>query len=181
MKNLITAGALALALSTAASLTLSAPSMASDMGAMYKAGDITILNPWARATPGKPRNGGAYLTIKGGASGDELTGVESDVAKRTEIHGHKNENGIMKMYKADGVPVPAGGMAMLKPGGFHVMLMKLKHALKEGESFPLTLHFAKAGKVTVKVKIMSVGAMNAGKGGGHGDHGSHGQHGKMKK
>jgi len=66
------------------------------------------------------------------------------------------------------ITVPAGGMAMLQPGGYHVMLMKLKYALKEGESFPLTLHFAKAGKVTVEVRIMSVGAMNAGKNTGHG-------------
>ena len=168
MKNLITAGALALVLSTAVSLTLSTSSRAADMAGMYKAGDITIINPWARATPGKPRNGGAYLTIKGGASGDELTGVESDVAKKTQLHGHNNENGVMKMRQVKAITVPAGGMAMLQPGGYHVMLMKLKYALKEGESFPLILHFAKAGKVTVEVRIMSVGAMNAGKNTGHG-------------
>jgi hypothetical protein len=183
MKNLITAGALALAICTTTSLSLTTPSMAAEMGATYKAGDITILNPWARATPGRPRNGGAYLTIKGGASGDELTGVESAVAKKTQLHGHSNENGVMKMRQVKGIMVPAGGMAMLKPGGYHVMLMKLKHALKKGESFPLTLHFAKAGKVTVEVKIMSVGAMNAGENAGHGGHkdrSDHGDHGKMK-
>ena len=84
----------------------------------------------------------------------------------------------MKMRQVAGVNVPAGGMVLLKPGGYHVMLVKLKQPLKEGGSFPLTLHFAKAGMVTVKVEINGVGAMGAGK--GHGDGHSHG-HTKMKK
>ncbi len=164
MRSLFTVGAFALTLAAIAPAT----------AAEYKIGDITIVDPWARATPGTPRNGGAYLTIKGGASDDQLTSVESDVAKRTELHGHKNENGVMKMHRVDGVEIPASGMAMLKPGGYHIMLMKLKHALKEGESFPVTLHFANAGKVTVEVKILGVGAMGAGK------DATHGGHGKMK-
>ena len=180
MKNLITASAKAPALSTTISLTPTTSATAGEAGAVFKAGDITIVNPWARATAGKPRNGGAYLTIKGGAKDDRLTGVESAVAKKTQLHGHQNENGVMKMRRVDGIAVPAGGMAMLKPGGYHVMFMKLKHALKKGGSFPLTLHFAEAGKVTVQVRVMGVGAMNAGASAGHGDHGSHGKM-KMKK
>ncbi len=171
MKNLITAGALALALATTASLTLTTAAIAGESGAVYKAGDVTIVSPWARATAGKPRNGGAYLTIKGGTGNDELTGVESDVAKKTQLHGHRHEKGVMKMHRVSGIKIPAGAMVMLKPGGHHVMLMKLKHALKEGGGFPLTLHFAKAGKVTVEVQIKGVGAMNAG---------THAGHGKMK-
>ena len=87
----------------------------------------------------------------------------------------------MKMREVHGLDVPAGEMVMLKPGGYHVMLMKLKHALKKGGSFPLTLHFAKAGDVTVDVRIMGVGAMNAETKSGHGGHGDHNTHGKMKK
>ncbi|NQV58243.1 MAG: copper chaperone PCu(A)C [Alphaproteobacteria bacterium] len=169
MKNFLTAGVFALAFAVAAP--------AAAIAAEYKVGDITIVNPWARATPGAARNGGAYLTIRGGASDDKLTGVEADIAMRTEIHGNKQENGVMKMYKVESIEVPAGGMAMLKPGGFHVMLMKLKRALKEGESFPMTLSFAKAGEVTVAFKILGVGAMKGGKGA---NHDSHGSHGKMK-
>ncbi|MBT7665550.1 MAG: copper chaperone PCu(A)C [Rhodospirillaceae bacterium] len=173
MKTLLTAGALALSLITLA-IT---PSAAME----YKAGDITITNPWARATPGQPRNGGAYLMIKGGATDDQLTGAETPVSKKAAIHGHSNENGVMKMREVHGLDVPAGEMVMLKPGGYHVMLMKLKHALKKGGSFPLTLHFAKAGDVTVDVRIMGVGAMNAETKSGHGGHGDHNPHGKMKK
>ncbi len=151
MKSLIIAGALACAIAMPAS------------AAEYKVGDLTVVDPWARATAGVPRNGGAYLAIKGGASDDELTKIETEVAEHAQLHGHKNVDGVMVMHALNGLEVPAGDMAILKPGMRHIMLMKLKHALKEGESFPMTLHFAKAGKVTVEVEIMGVGARDAGK------------------
>ncbi|MDA1100855.1 MAG: copper chaperone PCu(A)C [Proteobacteria bacterium] len=151
-------------------LTIVATAMAPATAAEYRIGDITIVNPWARATPGVPRNGGAYLTIMGGASDDELIDIETDVAGRSELHGHKNENGVMKMHAVNGLEIPAKGMATLKPGGYHIMLMKLKGPLKEGESFAMDLHFAKAGKITVEVKIMGVGAMDADEASTHGGH-----------
>lgn len=164
MKLLFAASALAL------SLIASLPTTAAE----YRVGDITITNPWARATPGRTRNGGAYLMITGGAADDQITGADTPVSKKAAIHGHSHENGVMKMREVRNLEVPAGEVMMLKPGGLHIMLIKLKHALKKGDSFPLTLHFAKAGDVTVEVQIMGVGAMKAG-------HGDHGGHGKMKK
>ena len=50
-------------------------------------------------------------------------------------------------------------MTALKPGGFHIMLIGLKHPLEEGQRFPLTLIFAKAGEVTVEVTVDAVGSM----------------------
>jgi hypothetical protein len=45
----------------------------------------------------------------------------------------------------------AGAKVELKPGGYHVMLMELKQPLKNGDRFPLTLTFEKAGKIEVSV------------------------------
>ena len=56
------------------------------------------------------------------------------------------------------VDVPAGGKTALEPGGLHVMLIGLKAPLKEGDKFPLTLTFAKAGKVDVEVIVEKPGA-----------------------
>jgi periplasmic copper chaperone A len=39
-----------------------------------------------------------------------------------------------------------GNMPM-PDGGYHIMLMGLKQALKEGNSFPVTLNFDKAGQM----------------------------------
>jgi len=124
------------------------------------AGDLTVSDTWARATPPKAKTAAAYLTLKNaGKEADRLVAVKSAIAKRTEIHRTTMENGVMKMGRVEGIDVPAGGMAMLKPGGHHVMFMGLNGPLKEGTSFPLTLVFAKGGETKVTVKVVKPGAM----------------------
>ena len=49
-------------------------------------------------------------------------------------------------------------MATLAPGGYHIMLSGLKQALKQGDSFPITLSFAKAGQVTATATVAKAGA-----------------------
>jgi hypothetical protein len=44
----------------------------------------------------------------------------------------------------------------------HMMLLGLKAPLRPGQSFPLTLDFAKAGERQVSVKVEPVGAMGPG-------------------
>jgi periplasmic copper chaperone A len=44
-----------------------------------------------------------------------------------KFHEMKVENGVMQMREvADGLPIPAGGSVVLKPGSYHVMLIGLK-------------------------------------------------------
>lgn len=132
---------------------------------------IVIEQPWARASIGK--NGAAYVTvINHGNSVDKLVGAEATIAKRVELHTHKNDGGIMRMRHIKSIPVPVGSSVSLKPGGHHIMMMGLTQKLKMGAEFPLTLVFEKAGKMTVNVKIKSAGAL-----GGSSDHQQgHGKH-----
>ncbi|MDF1790572.1 MAG: copper chaperone PCu(A)C, partial [Thalassobaculaceae bacterium] len=117
-------------------------------------------------------NGAAYLTIRNaGGSVDRLVAASTPVADRAELHTHLKDGDVMKMRAIEAVEVPADGMAMLAPGGDHLMLMGLKAPLKEGESFPITLVFEKAGEMTVTVAVGGVGAMEGQSGSGH--HGSH--------
>lgn len=132
--------------------------VANTVAAESNTGAITVTDPWARATPPRARTGAAYMMLKNtGAEVDRLTGVTSAVADRTEIHRSRIENGIMTMGQVKILEVPAGGMAMLKPGGLHVMFMGLKRQLKVGESFPLTLVFDKAGPVHITVPVQKSG------------------------
>jgi hypothetical protein len=54
--------------------------------------------------------------------------------------------------------VAPGKPVALRPGGYHIMLVGLAHALKEGDRFPITLRFAKAGAVTATVSVQKAGA-----------------------
>ncbi|MCP5368718.1 MAG: copper chaperone PCu(A)C [Hyphomicrobiales bacterium] len=142
---------------------------------LANAGSVTVSDAWARASAGPARAGAAFMMIMNKGEADKLVAAKADVGQTTELHTHIKEGDVMRMRRVDSVPVPAGGMAMLQPGGYHVMFMKLKAPLKEGSTFPLTLTFEKAGDVTVTVTVKAAGAM----GGGH----MHMQHapGTMKK
>jgi copper(I)-binding protein len=65
----------------------------------------------------------------------------------------------MRMRQVSSIDVPAGGTVSLQPGGLHIMLIDLKEPLRQGETFPLTLTFAKAGKVAVDVPVKSPAEM----------------------
>lgn len=117
-----------------------------------------IEHPWARATPGQSKTGAAYVTIAAGSVADKLIAVSTPVAGKTELHTASNDNGVMKMRPVDAIALPAGQTVELKPGGFHMMMLDLKQPLKEGERFPLTLVFEKAGKREVEVEVEKVGA-----------------------
>jgi len=124
------------------------------------ASSIMVENAWARATPGNSKIGVVYLTIVDhGAAPDRLVGVASAVAARAEIHTMTDDKGVMKMHEVDAIAVAPGTPTELKPGGYHIMLMDLKQPLKEGDSFPLTLRFEKAGDIQVTVRVEKVGAM----------------------
>jgi copper(I)-binding protein len=128
--------------------------------------EMSIDGAFARATIGQGRIGAVFLMIHNpGSAADRLIGAASSVAERAELHTHKHENGVMKMRPVDAIAVPANGMAALKPGGDHVMLMGLSAPLKEGDRFELVLKFEKAGAIPVMLTVGPVGAMGAGHGG----------------
>lgn len=138
-------------------------------------GDLTVTGAWTRATAPSMRNGGAFLTIRNaGSADDRLVGASTPAAARTELHTHRMEAGVMKMRPVEGgIPVPAGGTAELRPGGYHVMMMGLQAPLAEGSAIALTLTFEKAGSVTLDVPVLAAGAQG-GTGQRHGfgtDHG----------
>ena len=128
--------------------------------AMAQTGSIDVKDAWARATPGKAQNGAAYLTIQS-ATPDRLTSVSTPVAKEAQLHTMTMQGDVMKMRPLAALDLPAGQPVTLQPGGTHIMLMGLKEPLRPGQSFPLTLHFAKGGPLEVNVTVEGVGARGA--------------------
>ncbi|PTQ67420.1 copper chaperone PCu(A)C [Pseudomonas sp. GV071] len=134
----------------AALLTLSFTAMAHE----YQVGELHIDHPWSREMPPTAPTSAVYFIIHNkGASADRLLSVDTPVAGKAEMHEHIDQNGLMKMQQVQFVTVPAGGEATFAPMAYHVMLFNLKQQGKDGERFPLTLHFEKAGEVTVQVAV----------------------------
>lgn len=126
----------------------------------YKVGDLVVVSPWTRATPGGAKIAGGYLKItNNGASTDRLTGATSASADRAEIHEMSMTDGVMKMRPlADGLTIKPGETVELKPGGFHMMFMDIKQPLKQGDTLKATLTFEKAGKLDVSFSVQALGA-----------------------
>lgn len=138
--------------------------------------EITVTTPFSRASAPTAKAGAAFLTMTIDAGSDKLIAASSPVAEKVELHTHLMENGIAKMRPVEGgIPVTAGTPTELKPGGLHIMLIGLKSPLKQGESFPLSLTFEKAGTVAVTVPVQGPGAMAPAAAAGH-DHGGHDGH-----
>src|SRR3954470_17715802 len=105
---------------------------------------IVIEAAWARATPGASKEGAVYLRIVNhGKVEDRMVGMSSPVAASAEPHETKIDNGIARMRRLDTLVLAPEQMVEFKPGAAHIMLVGLKQPLKQGDSFPLTVKFAK--------------------------------------
>lgn len=120
------------------------------------AGDIMVMDPYARSSSMNAASGAAFMMIHNhGASDDRLVSAASPVAKKVELHTHlEDANGVMKMmHVEEGFELPADGMIMMKRGGHHVMFMGLNTPFEQGKTIPLTLVFEKAGEMAVEVPV----------------------------
>ena len=122
-------------------------------------GDLTIDHPFA--TPSLPgtSNGAAYLKALAntGKTAERLVSATTPAAERVEIHTMAvDAKGVMRMREIDGIALAPNARVEMKPGaGLHLMLVGLKAPLKAGTSFPMTLHFERAGNVDVSVVVQA--------------------------
>lgn len=126
------------------------------------AADLEISGAFLRASPKVANAGAGFVTIKNpNAEADTLLSAEADISKAVELHTHVKDGEVMRMRQVDSVAVPANGAAELKPGADHIMFINLHKPLSEGQTIPVTLVFAKAGKKVVQMPVLGVGAMAA--------------------
>ena len=122
------------------------------------AGDIMIKDAYVRTAMKGAKSGAAFMQIMNHSDTDDrLIGVSSDIAKRVELHTHKDMGeGVMKMMEVEeGFVIPAGGMHGLARGGDHVMFMGLTQEMVQGESVEVTLTFEEAGDMVVQIPVDS--------------------------
>jgi copper(I)-binding protein len=147
-------------LAAAVALTLAQLAATAAQATDYNVGSIQITAPWARATPKGASSGAAYMTITNtGKTPDKVSCVSSDASAECQIHTMTMDNGVMQMRPVEGgLEIKPGETVTLKPGGFHMMLVNLKHPLEQGNTVKATLKFDAAGTVDVDYPIAAIGA-----------------------
>jgi periplasmic copper chaperone A len=127
--------------------------------AVHAAEPVTITGAVSRATPAGAPTAVGFMTITNTADvPDRLMAVASPAVDHVEIHEMAVTNGIMTMRQIPGgLPVPAHGSVALKPGGYHLMLIRPKTPFKAGDTVPVTLTFEHAGTAQVELKVEPIG------------------------
>jgi len=137
---------------------------------------LVVTDPMARAMPAVAPTSAVFFTLHNNTDRARvLVGAHSTAAKQVELHTHTMQDGMMAMRRVETIDVPAGGTVVFQPGGLHVMLIGLNHALEMGQRIDLTLEFADGGQMKLDVPVG-----NPGMGGqGMGQHNMH-QHMNMQ-
>ena len=118
--------------------------------ALFPAEDtIKIKNAWLRPSSEKMATA-LYFTIENRTeAADTLFQVDSDLAERVEIHETYSQDDMMGMRKVDFIIIDGKNSFELKPGGYHVMLMKLKTDINNGDEAEFILYFKQAGEINI--------------------------------
>ena len=122
--------------------------LAADVTAM----DVRMFAPIEGGAP----NTAMFLTLNNSGADDyEVVRAESDVARSLELHGHIEENGVMKMRPVPSIKIPPHGHVELKPGGLHVMFIDLKKPLHVGARVKVRLVLDHGGAITVTAPVVA--------------------------
>ena len=122
---------------------------------------IVITNVWARALPPVVPNGAAYLSIYNAGKKDTLLSINSSIAKRSMLHENYMVDGQVAMRHVGELTIEHEQKIDFKPGGFHIMLMGLKHPLSLDSNFTLALEFEHAGIIEVPTSVVKNKQSNA--------------------
>jgi hypothetical protein len=126
---------------------------------------VLVSDGYVREVPPGQMVSAAFMTLHNEDMDDhKIISASSPAAKTVELHTHMHENGMMKMRQVPNINIPAGGDALLKPGGLHIMLIGLTQELKKDVPVSVTIKFedgsVKALSLPVKGTIPMSGTAN---------------------
>jgi len=119
---------------------------------------VSVEQAWSRATPPGAQTAVVYMTVVDHGAPDVLLSLSSPVAGMAMMHHTVTHDRTSQMLPVKTLAVSASQPLVFSPGGYHVMLTSLHHALVQGQSFPITLTFQHAGAVQAQVSVQAIGA-----------------------
>ena len=131
-------------------------------------GGISVSGAWIRAFPPGAYATAAYMAIENASGGDDvLEEVSCGCSRKVSIHSTSREAGsdVVGMKEISSLRIPAGKVAVLEPGGLHLMLEGVRDDI--GARAVLVLRFSRGGEIAVTAPVRR----SAAGGGGHGHHG----------
>ncbi|MGA1939586.1 copper chaperone PCu(A)C [Arcobacter sp. YIC-310] len=119
---------------------------------------LSVKDAYVRATPPNLPNSAAFMEITNSSDKSiSLISATSSASNIVELHTHDMKDGIMKMYQVPKIEIKANSSTVLKPGGFHIMLIDLKtKPLKEQMQVEIDLSFSNGQNIKVFAPVKKV-------------------------
>jgi len=110
---------------------------------------IKIKDAWIRPSSENMATALYFIIENNSSKADTLFQADCDFAGKVEIHETYSQGDMMGMRKVDFIIIDSKSSFEFKPGGYHVMLMKLKKDINVGDEEKFTLHFKQAGELII--------------------------------
>lgn len=115
---------------------------------------VQVEGAWILAVPPGSEETAIFMTVVNpGQKPVRVVGGSLPGADRVTPMLTTKEAGRMGMKDTPFLEIPAGGRAVLRPGGDHLMVYGLKKTLKPGKTAALTLRFESGDSMVLKVPI----------------------------
>ena len=114
---------------------------------------LKIENVWLRPAD-KGMNSAMYFEIVNNTNNpDTLYKAASSTAELVQIHETFKKNGLMGMREVKFIVIKPHSTLTFKPGGYHVMFIKLKKDFKVNSKEEAALYFKHEGMIKVKAVV----------------------------
>jgi len=110
---------------------------------------IKIKDAWMRPSSENMATALYFIIENNSTKADTLFQVDCDFTGKVEIHETYSQGDMMGMRKVDFIIIDSKSSFEFKPGGYHVMLMKLKKDINVGDEEKFTLHFKQTGELII--------------------------------
>lgn len=118
-----------------------------------------IVDGWLRSPPMPMPMLAGFARIENPCDGDvAVTGAESGAFARVDLHETTVVDGVSRMRPVARLAVPAGGEAVLQPGGLHLMLMQPATPLAEGDVARVELLLGDGRRIGADFSVRAPGA-----------------------
>jgi copper(I)-binding protein len=117
--------------------------------------DVTVKDAWVRGTVEGQTSTGAYMVI---ASDHDvtLTSAATPLADHAQVHEMQMHGDMMMMMPVERLAIPAGKPVALDERNYHLMLEGLHHAVRAGDSVPISLNFVGTKGDHFQVSVQAV-------------------------
>lgn len=115
---------------------------------------VNISHAWIKEAPPSAEALAGYMDLQNqSAQAQVLLGARSTDFKSVMLHQTVSKGGMTHMNHSPRIEIKAGSTLQFTPGGFHLMLMNPKKALKQGDQVEVLLEFQGGIVLPLKFKV----------------------------